>query len=169
MVWRFAQSTITNSPRLKSTALSKFNIRCSVHLVLISKGFLQRLVLLLQPIFFFASQRNVHGNSISHSHICLPVFYLYSPCCVGQNTPKVCLGICTAQTKLQLTVISTCTLPWKTVKDCLYSSGIAHCSLMLRSKYKGSSTERPKYTFERTEKRNATSSLRTKINSSAFE
>lgn len=71
-----------------------------------------------QPIFFFASQRNVHGNSISHSHICLPVFYLYSPCCVGQNTPKVCLGICTAQTKLQLTVISTCTLPWKTVKDC---------------------------------------------------
>ena len=118
MVWRFAQSTITNSPRLKSTALSKFNIRCSVHLVLISKGFLHRLVLLLQPIFFFASQRNVHGNSISHSHICLPVFYLYSPCCVGQNTPKVCLGICTAQTKLQLTVISTCTLPWKTVKDC---------------------------------------------------
>lgn len=52
MVWRFAQSTITNSPRLKSTALSKSNIRSSVHLVLISKGFLQRLVLLHTTYLF---------------------------------------------------------------------------------------------------------------------
>ena len=75
MVWRFAQSTITNSPRLKSTALSKSNIRSSVHLVLIYiKRFLTTPGLVTHNLSFSLPPSAMYMAILSHTVIFVCLF-----------------------------------------------------------------------------------------------